>query len=148
MNKMKSHIIAFFFDLICFAVIVFGYQAFIGTVDEIRGRMDVIQFNSRIGFFVVGLGFPLIHLFGIADHFWSSLFKQYSRIVNLGFIVLIIVLFVTGVTSSSWLESQVKNADYIYCRNVSGVSALAKNRVYTRDMEICEELIAAKHGRK
>jgi hypothetical protein len=48
---------------------------------------------------------------------------------------------------SSWMKSHAENSGYIYCRNVSGVSALARTLVYTKSMDICEELVASKQKR-
>lgn len=64
--------------------------------------------------------------------------------MNQGAIVMLIALFVAGFAGSYWIQSQVENAGYVYCRNASGVSALARTLVYTKYMDICEEFVESK----
>ena len=104
----------------------------------------MIQFSNRAGFFVLGFGFPPIHLFTIVDNARPGLFKKYIPIVNKSVVVLVAGLLVAGFASSSWIKSKVENAGYLYCRDASGVSALAKTLVYTKDLEICEDLVKIK----
>lgn len=74
--------------------------------------------------------------------------KKVHKIANWGLVILVVGILSIGFWASFWLQYQAENGGYIYCRNASGISALAKNLVYTKDMEICEELIAVKHGLK
>jgi len=65
--------------------------------------------------------------------------------MNAGAIIMIIALFAAGFAGSFWFKSQVESAGYIYCREASGISALAKSLVYTKDMAICEDFVTAKY---
>ncbi|MCP3874046.1 MAG: DUF1240 domain-containing protein [Desulfobacteraceae bacterium] len=111
---------------------------------EIFNQVDMISFSNRIGFTIVAVGFPPIHIFTIVDNARPNLFKKYIPIVNKCVIVLVAGLLAAGFISTSWLKSQVENAGYVYCRNASGVSSLAKSLVYTKDIKICEDLVKSK----
>lgn len=141
MNKKMSHTILFILDLFCIWGIWFGYSELKLTLSEVNNQADMIRFSNRAGFFVLGFGFPPIHLFTIVDNARPSLFKKYIPIVNKSVIVLVVGLLAAGFFSSYWLKSQVENAGYVYCRKASGVSALAKSLAYTKDMKICEDLV-------
>ncbi len=148
MNKKLAHTILFFGSLLCIGGLWIGYHEFQRILLEITNQADMIKFGNRVGFFIVGLFLPLIHLFIIVEHFRPTLIHKYKRLMNQGAIFLLIVLLSAGIIGSSWLESKVENAGYVYCRNASGISALAKSLVYTRDMDICEELVESKIKRR
>ncbi len=120
-----------------------GYQDIKDVLIEINNHADIIRFSSRAGFFIVALGPPPIHLLAVVNYFWPNIPKKHSHIVNKGVIVAV-VLLAAGFAGSSWIRSQAKNNGYVYCRNASGISVLAKSLVYTKDMKICEDLVAPK----
>ncbi len=121
-----------------------GYQDIKDVLIEINNQADIIRFSSRAGFFIVAIGPPPIHLLAVVDYFWPNIPKKHSHIVNKGVIVVVVVLLAAGFVGSSWIKSQAENTGYVYCRNASGISALAKSLVYTKDMKICEDLVASK----
>ena len=145
MNKKIGHIIFFLFDLLCFEGLWFGYHEFQRTLLETINQADLIRFSNRAGFFIFGIGFPLIHLFIVVENFRPALIHKYKRFMNVGAIIMIIALFSAGFAGSFWIKSQVESAGYIYCREASGISTLAKSLVYTKDMAICEDLVTAKY---
>ena len=140
MNKTTSHAILILIDIFCIWALWIFYKEFQRVPMEILNQAEIISFSNRIGFTIVAVGFPPIHLFTIVDNIWPGIFKNYIPIVNKSVIVLVIALLFAGFISSSWLKSQVENAGYVYCRNLSGVSALAKSLVYTKNMNVCEGL--------
>jgi hypothetical protein len=144
MNKKLAHTIAFLLDLLCLVGLWMGYDEFRRILLEINNQADMIQFGNRVGFFILAIGFPLIHLLSVIDFFWPSLPKKFNIVVNRALIIMVIALLGTGFFGSSWIKGRVENAGYIYCRNASGISALARTLVYTKNMDICEELVETK----
>ncbi len=144
MNKTTSHVILILLDLFCLWALWIFYKEFQRVLMEILNQAEMISFSNRIGFTLVAVGFPPIHLFTIVDNARPGLFKKYIPIVNKSVIVLVAGLLVAGFASSSWIKSKVENAGYLYCREASGVSALAKTLVYAKDIEICEDLVKIK----
>ena len=65
--------------------------------------------------------------------------------MNISLVVTVVAMLSAGFIISSWIKSRVESAGYIYCREASGISALAKSLVYTKDMAICEDLVTAKY---
>jgi tetrahydromethanopterin S-methyltransferase subunit E len=118
------------------------YDDFKQTLMEIKNQVDIIRFGNRDGFFVLGIGFPLLHLLNITGSFLPDFIKKYQKSLNYCVIGLVIVLLTVGFAISSWLQSRAENAGYIHCRYVSGVSALAKTLVYTKEAQICMDLEA------
>ena len=147
MNKKLAHIIALFGDLLCLGGLWIGCQEFQRILMEVANQTEMIRFGNRIGFFIFGLGFPLIHLLSIIGYFWPNFLKKIDSLVTKCIVIFVIMLFAGGVMGSYWIQAQVQKAGYIYCRKASGVSALAKSVVYTKNMEICEELAASKKKR-
>ncbi len=144
MDKKTSHAILLLLDLFCLWALWIFYKEFQRISMEIFNQVDMISFSNRIGFTIVAVGFLPIHIFTVVDNARPNLFKKYIPIVNKSVIVLVAGLLAAGFISTSWLKSQVENAGYVYCRNASGVSALAKSLVYTKDMKICEDLVKSK----
>lgn len=144
MNKKLAHTILFFGDLLSFGGLWIGYHIFSQIMLKITNQADIIKYGNRVGFFIVGIGFPLLHILAIMDHFLPEYINKYKRFLNHSAIALVIILLSAGFVSSNWIKTQIEKAGYIYCQNASGVSALAKSLVYTKDMDICDELIESK----
>jgi hypothetical protein len=102
----------------------------------------------RVGFFIVGIGFPLIHLFIVLEHFRPAFIHKYKRVMNQGAIAMVILLISAGFIGSSWIKTQVENAGYYYCRQAGGAGAFSRTLVYTRDAAVCEDLAVARLNRK
>ena len=139
MNKKLAHTIILFFDLVCLFGIWIGYNEFQRILSEVKSQVDVIQFGNRVTFLIAGVMMPLIHIVGIIGHFWPDFSKNHQRPVNIGMVILLIAILGTGIFGSSWINARIESAGYTYCRNASGISALARTLVYTKTMEICEE---------
>jgi len=139
-NKSLSHAVLLILDFFCIWGVWVGYNDLIELLIELGNKVDTISFGSRDGFYILGFGLPLLHLLVIIEHFWSNI-RKYKRIVNSAVIILVIILFGIGIIGSSWIKSKVENAGYVYCRNASGISALARTLVYTKNIKICEELV-------
>ena len=147
MNKKQSLIFFSIFELLFLAGILILYHEFGRIVQETNNQVDMIKFGNRISFLIVGIVIPIVHLLGIVEYFCPGYIKKNKHLLNLSLIAIGIALLVTGFAGSVWIKSKVENAGYIYCRNASGVSALARTLVYTKNMEICEELVASKQKR-
>jgi protein-S-isoprenylcysteine O-methyltransferase Ste14 len=104
----------------------------------------MIKFGNRTAFSVLCIVIPLVHLMGIIEYFWPNFINKHRSVLNKSGILICILLFIFGLAGSVWMKSKVQNAGYVYCRKASGVSALAKTLVYTKNMELCEELAASK----
>jgi uncharacterized membrane protein len=142
MNKKLAHTTILLFDLLCFVGIWIGYNEFQRIISEVKSQADVIQFGNRVVFLMVGIMMPLIHSVGIVGHFWSDLPKKHQKLVNIGMVIVLIAILGTGIFGSSWIKEHVENAGYDYCRNASGISALARTVVYTKKIA-CAPIIAA-----
>jgi hypothetical protein len=145
MNKKLAHTVLLFFDFLCIWGFLIGYHDVKHTLMEITSYTDMITFGSRDGFFILGIFLPAVHLLPVIDHIWPDFPKKYHQLVNISLIVTVVAMLSSGFIISSWIKSQVENAGYIYCREASGISALAKSLVYTKDMAICEDLVTAKY---
>ena len=146
-NKLRQSVIIFF-DVLCIVFLWIGYDSIRQTLIEINAQVDIIRIGNRDGFFIVGIGFPLLHLLNITGHFWPDFIKKYQKSLNYGVIGLVIILLTAGFVGSSWLKLRVANAGYVHCRYVSGVSALAKTLVYTKDVKICKDLETEARARR
>ncbi len=144
MNKKLALILFSLFDLLFLGGLWIAYHEVNQLFLSINNQTDIIKFGNRIGFFLVGFGIPIVHLAGIIEFFWPTFIKQNMRVLNFSGIILITILISAGFLGSIWMRSQVENAGYVYCRNASGISALAKTLVYTKNLEICEDLVASK----
>jgi hypothetical protein len=104
----------------------------------------MISYGNRVGFFMVGIGFPLLHLLVMIEHFRPEVIQKYKRFLNSAVIAMVIILLGAGFVGSAWIQHRVENAGYVNCKKASGSSMLAKSLVYTKDMKICEDLAASK----
>ena len=92
----------------------------------------------------MGLFLPPLHLLTIIEYFCPDFVHKRKRFLSRSIVVALIALLSAGIIGSSWIKYKVENAGYAYCRELSGVSALFRSLVYTKDMAICEDLVAAK----
>jgi hypothetical protein len=112
---------------------------------ELKNQVEIIQFSNRAGFFTVGIGIPLMHLLIVMEQLCPEFIKRiekYKKPVNYSIMGFILALLIAGFAISSWLQTRAESAGYVHCRYVSGVSALAKTLVYTKEARICEDLEA------
>ena len=144
MNKKLSHTILFFGDFLSFGGLWLGYHIVTQVFIKVSNQANMIRYGNRVGFFIVGIGFPLLHLLAMVEHFRPDVIRKYKRLINSVVIAMVIILLGAGFVGSSWIQYRVENAGYIYCQYASGSSMLAKSLVYTKDMKICEDLVASK----
>lgn len=142
-NKKLAHLILFILDIFCIWGVWVGYSDLSELLIKLGTRTDIISFGSRDSFYILGLGCPVLHFLVIIENFWSNIGK-YKRIINCAVIVLGIVLIGIGIIGSPWIKYKIEKAGYIYCRNASGISALSRTLVYTKNIDICEELTKTK----
>ena len=109
----------------------------------------MIKFGNRFTFLVVGAVIPMLHIWGVAEYLWPTVIKNNTRIISCSLIAGLLILLSAGFAGSVWIKSKVENDGYVYCSAASGVSALAKSLVYTRNMGICEDLVRSnRHARR
>jgi hypothetical protein len=121
------------------------YDNFRQTLMEIKNQVDILRFGNRDGFFIMGIVFPLMHFLVTIEQLYPDFIKRiekYKKPVNYSIMGFVVALLIAGFAISSWLQSRAENAGYVHCRYVSGVSALAKTLVYTKEAQICEDLEA------
>jgi hypothetical protein len=145
MNNKLRHFGLLFFDLLCIGVLWIGWDKVQEILIAINHQVDIIRFSNRTGFFIVGIGFPLLHLFMMIEQLRPDFIKKiskYKALINNCVMGFIVALVIAGFVVSSWLESRAEDAGYVYCWYVSDPSALAKTLVYTKDAKLCEDLSA------
>jgi hypothetical protein len=121
------------------------YDDFKQTLMEIKNQADIVRFGNRDGFFIIGIVFPLMHFLVVVEQLCPDFIKRiekYRKPVNQSIMGFIVAMLISGFAISSWLQSRAENSGYVHCRYVSGVSALAKTLVYTKGVQICEDLEA------
>jgi hypothetical protein len=143
-NKKLAITFLIFCNFLCLWAFWIGFNDIIKILASLQSHADVIRVGSRAGFFVVVIGAPILCLLPIVEKFWPVFLKKHSKLMSQCVVVGIITLFAAGVIGSSWIKARVENSGYTYCRNASGISALARTLVYTKSMDICEELVEAK----
>jgi hypothetical protein len=147
-NKILGHIFFLFIDLFSLWLLWMGYNEIKEIITGFQNQADVIHVGSRVGFYVVGAFIPATHIFIIVNSFFPVIEKKYSRLVNKCCVVVLITLLATGFFGSSFIRVSVENAGYTYCRNASGISSLARTLVYTKNIDICDELVESKRKRQ
>ena len=143
-NKKFAITFLLVINLFCLWVFWIGLSDIKEIIALVQRRADVIRVSSRAGFFVVVIGVPILCLLPVVEKIWTDFVKKHSKFINQIVIVGVVVLLAAGFLGSSWIRTRVKNAGYTYCRNASGISALARTLVYTKNNRICEELVEAK----
>jgi hypothetical protein len=146
-NKKLAITFLIFVNFLCLWVLWIGFNDIKEVLASLKSRADVIPVGSRVGFSVVGLFFPILCMLPIAEKIWPQFIKKQEKLINQSIAIGIIALLAAGFIGSSWITTRVENAGYTYCRNASGISALARTLVYTKNMDICEEVVKAERKR-
>ena len=113
-------------------------------IASLQIHADVIHVGSRAGFFVVTISVPILCFLPVVERIRPDFVKKHSKLINQCTIIGVIALLATGLFGSSWIKTRIENTGYTYCRNASGISALARTLVYTKNTDICEELVETK----
>jgi heme A synthase len=148
MNKKLAHSIILFLDLLSLFGLSYAYHEVKRILIENTNEAAFIEFGNRFFFIILVLIVPIGHILAIVEHLNAEFIKKYNRSLNYGVILAFMILLASGFFGSYWIKSRVENSGYIYCRNASGISALAKTLVYTKSMNICEELVESKRKRR
>ena len=146
-NKKLAVSFLIFCNFLCLWVLWVGFNDIKEIIASLQSHAEVIRVGSRAGFFVVGIGFPILCLLPIVEKFWPDFLKKHSKLMSQCVVMGTIALLAAGFIGSSWIKARAENAGYAYCRNASGISALARTLVYTKNMDICEQLVEAKRKR-
>jgi uncharacterized membrane protein len=147
MNKKLAHTILFVGNILSVGVLWLGFHELNRISNEINLQQDSIRFANRTGFCIVAIGYLLIYIGVIVEQFRPDLIKKYKQFLNYATITMVITLLAAGFIGSSWIKANVENAGYTYCHNASGISALSRTLVYTKNMDICEELVETERKR-
>ena len=147
MSKRTAHFILLFFDICCIWGLYVGGNEVQRILSEIHNLAEVIDYVNRVCFFLVGMVVPIIHFLSIIEYFRPNLVHKHILLMNLGVAALVVGLFSGSIFGSFYLTYRLKSAGYVYCRQASGISALAKSVVYTINTDVCEE-VAATHRRR
>ncbi len=143
MKYKLRHLGILFFDLLSIVMLWIGYDNIKQIFMEINDQVEILRFGNRDGFFIVGIGIPLMHLLIIIEQLWPEFLKKFEKqkkLINNCVLGCIVAILFSGFAISSWLQNRAESVGYVYCWYVSGSSALAKTLVYTKGQEICEEL--------
>lgn len=144
MNKKQSLILFSLFDLLFIGGMVILAHEFSRISSDVIQQVEMIKFGNRFTFLIVGAVIPMLHIWGIAEYFWPRFVKKNTRIISCSLIACLIVLLSAGFVGSAKIKAKIEAEGYVYCRAASGVSALAKSLVYTRDKKICEDIVRLK----
>jgi hypothetical protein len=147
-NKILAHIFLFVCDVGSLWLLWYGYHDIKDIVVGIQTQADTIRVFSRAGFYTAGLFVILGHIYVIAISMWPVIEEKHKEKSELCAVTLIIVFFVLGFGGSAFMKSQVVNAGYTYCREASGLSALARTLVYTKDAATCEKQVELKRAKR
>jgi hypothetical protein len=147
MNKKLAITGLIILNIFCLWVFWIGFNDVKEILASLQSHADVIRVGSRAGFFVVVIGSPILCLFPVVEKIWPQFLKKQEKLINQSIAIGIIALLAAGFIGSSWITTRVENAGYTYCRNASGISALARTLVYTKNMDICEEVVKAERKR-
>lgn len=144
MNKTFAHTILLIGDIFCIWGLWIGYHSLIEVLSEINCQIDIINFGSRDGFFIAAAILPIAHMITIVEFFFPASIKKHLKILNISITIALVFFIISSFYISSWLKFKVENTGYVYCRNASGISALSRTLVYTKNFKICEELVEVK----
>ena len=148
MNKKLAFIILLALDISCIFVLVFFYKEINGLNSDIQSHADSVSFNSKDGFFILALVVPIGHLIAIIEHFWRNVIKRHIRLINYGFLVMLILSFISAITISILIKAKVENAGYVNCKELEWSGTYSVSYTYTLNQAVCEQLVAEKAKEK
>jgi hypothetical protein len=148
MSKKTALALFTLFDLMGIAILWIGYDSIKEYFYGIDHQVEIIRFSSKEGFFTVGILILVAHMLGFIEYLFPELINKNLKVANIGAIVTLIIFLASGFYISSWMKSNVENAGYVYCHNASGISSLARTLVYTKNIDICDDLVESKRKRQ
>jgi hypothetical protein len=148
MNKKLAHAKLFLLDIPC----LFCFWFFLNEISrmflDISHQADMVEFNSKEGFFILAAVVPIAHIVIIIEHIWFDFIKKYTRLINYGALIMFILLFASAITISILIKVKVENAGYVNCKELEWSGTYSKSYTYTRNQAICEQLLAEKAKEK
>ena len=149
MNKKQAHISFFLvFDIPCLLGFFFFYNEVRHIFLDIHNQANMVTVGSKDGFFIFAIAVPLIHSVTIVEYFWFELIKKNEQLVNYSLIVMVILFFISAITISIMIKAKVENAGYANCSELEWWGTYSKSYTYTRNQEICGQLVAEKAKEK
>ena len=140
MNKKLALIVFTFFDALALLIVWLGYSQINQVMIDISNSADTVSYINRTGIPFIGVAVPIFHLIVAFEYFYPGVLQKRASLMNRLTIIFGIVLFVVAISISISFNRYVENSGYQYCSGASGVSALFKTLVYTKDAEICRNV--------
>lgn len=144
MSRTNAHILAIVFDIAAIIGLWAGYHFISQVVTGIAQSADTVEFNSKVGFFCFGIAFPIVHLVAIYEYFRPEVVKKRMALFNWSGLVLLIVLFVCAFFVSVGVRTYVGQSGYLHCKEADHQLTFSTGLVYTRNDDICSQLIEEK----
>lgn len=146
MSKSTAHIILILANIIAVLVFWWGCHQINNVFEDIALSADSVSFSNRIGFAFIGIVMPFAQILALCEHFWPEYLQKRNRLINQITIISGIVLLSSAALFSGYMQYHVEKIGYQYCRGASGVSALLKTLVYSKDSEVCNQLVEEKRN--
>jgi len=143
-EQKKAQVIILFGDILALLIFWIGYNEINQVVAGVAHYADSVEFNNRVGFFFIGVGLPITHLYAIYENYWPKVAKKKNALFNYLFLILIIVLFASGFFVSARVQTYVVRAGYLHCHQADESMSFSAYLVYTKDDAICGQLIEEK----
>ncbi len=147
MKKETAHIILFFGDIFAIWGFWLGYQEIHQIIVSISNAANSISFVNRNGVSFIAIMVPVVHIYAILEYFKPSIVAKRRDLINRTLIAFCIGLLGLSFFISTATRNYVENSGYLYCNDASGISALFKTVVYTKDWETCDQLGTEKRAK-
>ncbi len=148
MNKKLAHCIFFLFDILCLFIFLFFYNEISQVMLDIHNQAEMVTVWSKEGFFIFSIALPTIHFIVIIEYFYFDFIKKHTQSIGYGFIAMLLFMFVSAFVISSLIKTKVENAGYVNCRELEWSGTYSVSYTYTRNQEICGQLVAEKAKEK
>ncbi|MFZ1984668.1 MAG: DUF1240 domain-containing protein, partial [Desulfatitalea sp.] len=113
-----------------------------------HNQAEMVTVWSKEGFFIFAIALPIIHFIVIIEYFYFDFIKKHAQSIGYGFLAMLIFMFVSAFVISSLIKAKVENAGYVNCRELEWSGTYSVSYTYTRNQEICEQLVAEKAKEK
>lgn len=144
MSKKKAHLFIILFDILAILIFWIGYDEINQVLVNIANSADSVEFNNKVGLFLIGVGIPIIHLFAIYEYFWPKVVEKRMALLNWSALILLIVLFASAFFISARVQTYVEQAGYRHCRPADHEMSFTTYLIYTKNEAICIQLIEEK----
>lgn len=148
MSKKQALILFFLFDIPCLLILWYFPGEIRQLLLDINNKTEMVTVGSKDGFFIFAIVVPIAHLIGFIEFFYFEFIKRHTRLINYGFLSTLILLFISAIAISISLKAKVENAGYMNCAELEWSGTYSVSYTYTRNQEICGQLVAEKAKEK